>query len=184
MGKPYVYTQTQIIRNRKFFDWTYWNDPAGWNLVANGMQHIGPFGIGNKPNQGTGFVGGETYQCELEILVEDFQTDITFKWEGDTKVFRPPLGIRQHYTFPLNPVANFPMTFDVAATPGQAHKVTIYAVSVIGIMNGDSMYDMLYANSLCPAGKARTEFNNLGGGEEMYRIAGKQDASNCLIKVE
>jgi len=184
MGKPYEYQRSQLIRNRKFFNWDYWDGHAGWALgLGNYIEYDQDPACNQCLWQNVPDVADGVYFCQLEAVQIGFLRTVRFQVGNVWKDIVPDGTLRTYY-FGLNPqiIGNF--SISVSAAAAIPHSLRIYAVSVIGEMDGDPMYDMLYENSLCPAGLARTEFTDLGGGEEVYRIAGRQDASNCLIKVE
>lgn len=183
MGKPYVDQNTQLVMNRSFFNWDYWTVGAGWFLAGEGAVYGATAAcnkclsqtIPNKPNT--------SYKCSIDAAQAGAFRTVYFYVGDKIYSFVPPAAVRR-YEFTLTPTMAGDFAISITQFLPGPSSVYIEKVSVIGEMEGDPMYSMLYENSLAPMEKAQTEYTDFGGGEQMFRIAGRSDGTNCLIKVE
>ena len=183
MGKPYNEDDSQLVQNRSFFGTDYWTVGAGWDLNGTGIRYGAQAACNQCLFQAIPILIGETYECK--ILCWQFNAHRTLRFQvGNTwRNFNPPTFLTE-YIFPLTPTAIGNISFSVSAFFGFPSMVHIEKVSVRGAMDDDFVYNLLYNTGFAPMRTAQTEFDDLGAGEKMVRIAGRSDSSNCLIKIE
>ncbi len=184
MTRPYTDQQTQLIENGPFYNANYWGPLPPW-VVAGGRAHWHfQFDTAFLWLRQTIAVGADiTYLCHFRSEIIVGARTYHFSIGDVNQDFVNKIGIFNE-TFYLTPTlgGDLAIAVDASAVPGS--QFDIWNISVIGIMDNDPMYDMLYANNIRGIDPNQTIFTDLGGGEEMYSISSKKDATGMLIKVE
>lgn len=184
MGKPYFYQKTQLIKNGPFFSSKYWAPVPPWVIADGRAKWLSKDATAGDDLFQSIYAGAnQRYLCHFRAEILIGARTFNFAIADVKKIFTYKLGLLNE-TFELAPTIPGDFSLDVGLAGPVGSEFHIWNISVVGTPVGDPIYDMLYGNGFAPIGKAQTEYTDFGGGKRMFRIAGRSDASNCLIKTE
>jgi len=181
MGRPIITQNTQLIKNGPFFNSNFWTPLPPW-VIAGGRAHWN-FDAATGANdlfQSIYAGADETYLCHFRAEITIAARTFNFKIGDVQKTFPGAFGIMDE-TFELTPTINGDFSLDVGIAFAPGSLLDIWNISIIGTPVGDPMYTMVNVLNMRPIGTTQTELTDLGGATQ-YRIAGRSDSSNCLIK--